>query len=574
SALDMAHQKGIIHRDLKPANILFDEYGKAYLSDFGIAKVLESTQNLTQTEAVLGTWPYMGPECFQGGQKIDHRTDIYALGVILFEMLTGTRPFKADTPAQWVGAHLNTQVPYIHEVHFGLPRGCEVVVEKSLAKQPELRYSSAKEMADALDQLSKSPPTVSYDEAPERDTAVPPPPIIKLPHESPVPPDEETVSTEQSIIPDPPVHQEAPQPEKRGIPPILLWGGGLALFAILIVGGILLMNRSRNSEVVETLPTVEIPAPVVETAVSNPPATAIPATSTASPAPTTEPTAIVSGALPTPASSLPLGLIAFTCFIDGFDDICTVDATNGTYARLTAVEATDFYASISPTDGQIIISSRRDGSFAVFAFDQNGENLQQVGPAGLGSYFAPAISPDGTQIAFTLAANDAQNIWIMNRDGSSPRQLTQIDANSVDPVWSPDGTQIAFATDKDQVDDGFTHYIINVDGTGLQKVEADVALKGGRSDWSPDGQWLTFYAGPRDDRDIYITAVNSPEVYRLTDGGRNLAPSFSRQGDWITFTSYRDGDAEIFIMRLDGSGVQQLTFNTYPDYQPRWGDKN
>lgn len=73
------------------------------------------------------------------------------------------------------------------------------------------------------------------------------------------------------------------------------------------------------------------------------------------------------------------------------------------------------------------------------------------------------------------------------------------------------------------------------------------------------------------DRDIYLVATDGSVVYQLTDGGGNLAPSFSPDGGWITFTSYRDGDSEIYIMRADGSGVTQLTFNDRPDWQPRWG---
>jgi serine/threonine protein kinase len=96
SALDRAHNKGVIHRDLKPANILFDEFGDAFLADFGIAKMVESSSTLTGS-GLIGTPAYMSPEQVNG-ERTDIQSDIYSLGVITFEMLTGQQPFHADTP--------------------------------------------------------------------------------------------------------------------------------------------------------------------------------------------------------------------------------------------------------------------------------------------------------------------------------------------------------------------------------------------------------------------------------------------------------------------------------------------
>ena len=98
-----------------------------------------------------------------------------------------------------------------------------------------------------------------------------------------------------------------------------------------------------------------------------------------------------------------------------------------------------------------------------------------------------------------------------------------------------------------------------------------VSQIGGRNDWSPDGQMLAFYAGPRGDRDIYVVDIDDRRVNQLTDGGDNLAPSFSPDGQWITFTTYRDGNNEIYIMRLDGSELIRLTYGSRSDWQPRWG---
>jgi serine/threonine-protein kinase len=149
SALDEAHKHGIIHRDLKPGNILFDQYNKPYLSDFGIVKLTEATTTFTGT-AVIGTPAYMSPEQGRGDTTIDGRSDIYALGAILFEMLTGKQPYEADTPMGVVIKHLTEPVPHILEVKTDLPAACDTLIQRAMAKQAAERYASAAELAEAV----------------------------------------------------------------------------------------------------------------------------------------------------------------------------------------------------------------------------------------------------------------------------------------------------------------------------------------------------------------------------------------------------------------------------------------
>ncbi len=150
NALDYAHSKGVVHRDLKPSNVLIDKQGNAFLSDFGIAKSLEGgTQNLTGTGGVVGTPTYMSPEQGLGG-TVDSRSDIYALGVILFEMLTGTVPFWADNPMAVMLKHINDVPPAPTSINPSISPAVESVVLRALSKQPEARFDTAQHMADAL----------------------------------------------------------------------------------------------------------------------------------------------------------------------------------------------------------------------------------------------------------------------------------------------------------------------------------------------------------------------------------------------------------------------------------------
>ena len=151
--LDEAHAKGIIHRDLKPGNILFDRAGEPYVSDFGIAKFSESQTNVTGS-AIIGTPSYMSPEQAQG-EEVDGRSDIYALGVILFEMLTGRQPYQGDTPMSVVVKHITEPVPHILDVNPNLPPAIEAVIEKVMAKDKSKRFATAKGLADALNAVAR-----------------------------------------------------------------------------------------------------------------------------------------------------------------------------------------------------------------------------------------------------------------------------------------------------------------------------------------------------------------------------------------------------------------------------------
>ena len=145
SALAEAHQCGVIHRDVKPANVLFRADNSVALSDFGIAKAREAGASLTMTNAMVGTPHYLSPEQVRAA-RIDHRADLYGLGVLFFEMLTGRRPFEADRLVRLLEAHVSADIPALPlDVALYQP-----IIDKLLAKQPEERYQNADELLEAL----------------------------------------------------------------------------------------------------------------------------------------------------------------------------------------------------------------------------------------------------------------------------------------------------------------------------------------------------------------------------------------------------------------------------------------
>jgi len=149
SALNYAHQQGMLHRDIKPANILLGKDGRVVLADFGIARILSDTQ-FTATGALVGTPAYMSPE--QGrGTSVSAGSDIFALGILLYEMLTGKIPFDADTPMDIIRQHVHVSLPSPRAIRHDMPKALEEVIVRATQKDPRHRFQTVTEMVDALD---------------------------------------------------------------------------------------------------------------------------------------------------------------------------------------------------------------------------------------------------------------------------------------------------------------------------------------------------------------------------------------------------------------------------------------
>lgn len=150
AALHFSHQNGIVHRDVKPANVMIDKSGAVKVMDFGIARVLADTGNsVTQTAAVIGTAQYLSPEQARG-ESVDARSDVYSLGCVLFELLTGEPPFTGDSPVAVAYQHVREDPPTPSSVLAGVPPELDSVVLKAMSKNPANRYQSAAEMRSDL----------------------------------------------------------------------------------------------------------------------------------------------------------------------------------------------------------------------------------------------------------------------------------------------------------------------------------------------------------------------------------------------------------------------------------------
>jgi serine/threonine protein kinase len=249
-ALDHAHSQGVVHRDVKPQNILLDEAGRVYLADFGIAKMAEASGGLTATGMITGTPQYMAPEQAKG-VGIDHRADIYALGVVAYELLTGQTPFAADTPIAVLMKHLSEPVP--RPSALDLPEAASDALLKCLAKDPAERWPTAVAFVDALERgMTHGVPTL----VPLDETQSQPAPVTTR-----------RASPAVALAPAATPLRTASPPVPTGAPSIRGWlvgiGGGVV---VLLLGGVWLLYEARRvvtpqSPAAEATPAVVSPSP-------------------------------------------------------------------------------------------------------------------------------------------------------------------------------------------------------------------------------------------------------------------------------------------------------------------------
>jgi len=323
AALDYAHSKGIVHRDVKPPNVLLDPEGRVYLADFGIAKILESKAGLTATGMITGTPQYMAPEQATG-LKVDHRADIYALGIMAYEMLTGQVPFAADTPVAILMKHVQEPLPV--PPRDSVPEGLMRAVLRCTAKKPDDRYGTAGAFVAALEDALTARtaaiadvPTldVTRAEAPTRPGAPPTTPGRPPLAEAPVAPAPTVVPgrampppltpTPRPAVAAPAIAAPRTAAAGRGVPAGVVFGlvaGGVVVLVLAVAAAFLL----RGSPQPEPSPSAS-PAAVAPSAATPPqqpaPPPQVPAATPEPARPTPEAAPTPPAVRPTPAATAP-----------------------------------------------------------------------------------------------------------------------------------------------------------------------------------------------------------------------------------------------------------------------------
>ena len=525
-ALDAAHAAGLVHRDVKPANILVERGRRgildhAYLTDFGLTKPVAALSGLTMAGQFVGTPGYVAPEQIEG-KPVDHRADIYALGCVLYNCLTGTVPFPRDSTIAALWAHLWEPPPRPSEVRSELPAGFDAVVATALAKTPGERYQTAGALASAARAALASEVAVISD------------PVLASPPTSPTPgptgrSDEGTGGSATGPTPagSPPTFvdhvrppTEPPGPPVPSTPPVspparvsLPWAGRLRRLPGTIAQRPVLFAGGATAFVVGLL--------VV---------------------------ALVGGAIRLGPASVPVSSPGASAGVAGE----TPGSTKATQV--------------------ILFASDRDGPFDLFAASLDGTDLSKLTDSGRDN-IGPAISPDGQRIAFGSYRDGRQGIFVMDVDGGNLIRLAAAaDADDQDPAWSPDSRQIAFSSNRDRVNGSVDLYLINVDGTALTRLTSTADVDEFQPAWSPDGRKLAFASAGTDGLgDVFVMNADGTELTKLTSNPENDAtPDWSPDGSRFAFWSVREGNEEVFVMDADGRNEVNLTKDPAVDDEPSW----
>lgn len=559
SALDKAHANHIVHRDLKPANILFDDGDMPYLADFGIARLTD----VTQTTTIIGTPSYMAPEQALG-EPLDARTDVYQMGVVLFEMLTGHVPYQGEHSTAVLYQHVHEPIPNLRQFSAAVPDYYQQVVTSAMAKQPAQRPATAGELYERF----KNAPTMTR--AYEPTTIVPLPPV-----------------TPTEIVPDPPQEKSA---EAGGRNKVWLAAGGTAV-VILLLGLIAVWWFTRPPTATPTSDAPAITNAVELVTATASPAKSQPSTATVEPlivvvenendtAVSPEPTATMATTTATAtATSAPLassdalgggsGQLVFAADFDGNYDLFSAPLDDPRrLTQLTNHIANDFGGRFSPDGTQIAFHTYRDNNWEVYTMSRDGTGKRNISNHGRDDSFA-AWSPDGQQLLFHSNRDGDFEIYVVNADGSNLRQLTFNGRDDLGPVWSPDGTQIAF---HQRVGDYHQIFIMNADGTVAQQITND-PVDHRFAQWSPTGSQLVFQVESATSTEIVVANLDGTGRQTISPAGyESFYPTWSPDGQWVAFHG-RVPDSEnreIFLVNVYTGAQQTMTNSANEERMPAW----
>ena len=510
-ALAYAHEHKILHRDVKPSNILIREDGTPLLSDFGIAKILEldETLDLTGTGIGMGTPEYMAPEVGLN-KSIDQQIDIYSLGVVMFELVTGRKPYQADTPLAVLLKSTNDPLPRPKEYVKDLPANVESVILKALAKKPENRFHNMIAFAGILE---------------------------KIAHEG-------MVSVGKVIG----------KPYKSGQHLLILITVLISL-SLLVIGMLTILKPSLKGQqgIIQTSP---LTATTISTMILSP---EIKITQTS--------------VLTSQTQKMEYeGQLIFESSRDGNYEIYLINADGTGVKNLTSNSFHDKNPSWSPDGNHIVFDSNRDGDFQIYVMNSDGSELTRLTSSGVNT--TPSWSPDGSRIAFASYRDGGyMSLYVMNADGTNQRKLTDNLSDHWQPAWSPDSQYIAFSSNSPSPGDNpYSIYIIHVDGSDITQVTTDVHKNDSSPDWSPDGHWIAFSRSIGPNRDDLMLVNPFDPTFKLISfiEAANICPSWSSNGKWLAFSSNQDGNFELYLMRADGSGQLRITNNSADDMCPVW----
>jgi serine/threonine protein kinase len=521
-ALAFAHARGILHRDVKPSNILIDNEGHVYLTDFGLARVAQSSETTMSHDMMVGSPQYASPEQAKS-EPIDERTDEYSLGVVMFEMFTGQPPFKGETPYGTMMAHINNNPPAPRSLNPRIPPAVEQVLLKTLAKNPQDRYPNIFAMMQALERAVAG---ALDDETP-----------ASLPL----------------------IEYKPGRVTKPGFGCASLARIGAMVLALGLVlaciggAGFWALNISAVSK----------PTPIITAVIS----TSIPNFSTliarTSPTLPRSPTGAIATATPTSTrevtatpivANVPRGKIAYTISTGDAPEANAIWIAEADGSNARAVIQGANWGALSPDGKQIAYHNLREEG--IYVANVDGGNVRRLFG---GETCCAQWSPDGKRLAFmqgNLRRGDVR-IMLINADGSGASELTI----GYNPAWSPDGNRLVYAGCANAASCGLFVYDLRNRTTTM--ITRDI---GGMPQWSPRGDKIVYQAGAPGSMAIFTVNPDGSNIKQLTAAkGNNGQPVWSSDGNFIFWRTDQEGrEWAIYVMRADGTNQRLLIPRAVP----------
>jgi serine/threonine-protein kinase len=602
-ALEYAHEQGVVHRDIKPENILFSG-NHALVTDFGVSKALSSATSqtrvagaptLTSLGIALGTPTYMAPEQAAADPNVDHRADIYSLGVVGYELLAGRPPFTGMTQQQILAAQVSAVPDPVTQYRPNIPPALAAAIMRCLEKHPSDRWQTAAELRAQLEAVF-------------------------------------TPSGATQPVP------AARRPAFTLTPRRVMLAAAAA--GVLVAGVFLSTIAFKKDEVGFTIGATHqitnLPGAEVYPAVS----------------PDGKMVTYVqnlggkgqiflrqiSGGRAVALTDSTVDAFWPRWKPDGSAILYTADGTvhtipplGGSATALLSKSATGEYAYCdwSPEGTTIICANLDDG--ALYRFDGDGGNLRRITPPSPDILHSVAWSPDGRRIAYVSGNIDflawqrlgnlaASSIWVMSADGGGPVRITDVSHLNTSPVWSPDGGHVLFVSNLGGARDIYSQAVrgsgeprgspvrfttglnphtisVSADGRSLAysafTTTANIwgaPLHGAdpippssmheitfgnqtieQMSVSRDGRWLAYDSNLNGNADIYKVPVSGGEAQQLTrDPTDDFAPSWSPDGREIVFHSFRNGNRDIFVISADGSRTETVVATPSQELVGRW----
>jgi Tol biopolymer transport system component/tRNA A-37 threonylcarbamoyl transferase component Bud32 len=591
-ALSYAHSHGVVHRDIKPENILLSS-GHAVVADFGIARAVSAAggDRLTETGMAVGTPSYMSPEQAAGERDLDGRSDLYALGCMLYEMLAGQAPFTGPTTESIIHQHMTVEAPAITSIRPAVPAQLAGVLQRAMAKTPADRFSPAAQFAEALAAPRSAGPVAKH----------------------------------------------------RSWMPALV---GVGVILIAVIGFVFLRDGGSQQIVIGAARQVTLdPGLEVDPAIS--PDGQMVAYAAGSPSSMQIYVRQIAGGRPialtddatmnhrSPRWSADGSEVAY----QRADSTISVASALGGVSRTLVRLDTEGPPSGVPFTGSTILGFdwSRDGSLVAYALGwpgamyvkELGGDIQQVHQ---GEIHSMAFSPDGRWLAYVVKnpmfvygsvnfANTGNSaIEVIPANGGEPVTITEGSALNISPQWMPDGRGLVWVSNRDGARDIYqvglsrsmapsgapsrlttgldVHTLtLSRDGTRLvysslvgssniwavdlptdspASIRDAVQLTRGNQiieaiDVSRDGQTLVFDSNRGGNYDIYRMAVGDQEPVPLTtDPGPDFGPRISPDGQTVVFHSQRFGNRDIFTVEMDGTNETRITEGTEEQMNPDW----